>query len=130
MLGFPFLEVLILFEQWAGHRSLSEKVTRPHVRAISIPSMPVSDGIELRHMGVSSLVVWLRLWPYSLVVWAGSCHVELALTCPGYAIWGGINVLMVFLPDHWNLVTINALVLGYPKGSAAELLDGSLKLRY
>ena len=35
ILGFPFLELLllILFEQWAGHRLLSDKVTGPHVRA-------------------------------------------------------------------------------------------------
>ena len=42
--GISFLELLILFEQWAGHRLLSEKVTRPHVRAnrlIFIPSDPV-----------------------------------------------------------------------------------------
>ena len=31
--GISFLELLIFFEQWAGHRLLSEKVTRPHVRA-------------------------------------------------------------------------------------------------
>ena len=31
--GVSFLELLILFEQWAGHRLLSEKVTWPHVRA-------------------------------------------------------------------------------------------------
>ena len=34
--------LLILFDQWAGHRLLSEKVTRPHVRAnrpILIPSV-------------------------------------------------------------------------------------------
>ncbi len=50
--GISFLELLILFEQWAGHQLLSEKVTRPHVRAhrpILIPSVPVSEGIELRH---------------------------------------------------------------------------------
>ena len=50
--GVSFLELLILFEQWAGHRLLSEKVTRPHVRAgrsIFIPSVPVSEGIEIRH---------------------------------------------------------------------------------
>ena len=50
--GISFLELLILFEQWAGHRLLSEKVIRPHVRAgrpISHPSVPVSEGIELRH---------------------------------------------------------------------------------
>ena len=31
--GVSYLEVLILFEQWTGLRLLSEKVTRPHVRA-------------------------------------------------------------------------------------------------
>ena len=41
----------VLFEQWAGHRLLSEKVTRPHVRVhrpISISSVPVTEGIEIR----------------------------------------------------------------------------------
>ena len=36
----------------AGHLLLSEKVTRPHVRAnrpILIPSFPVSEGIGIRH---------------------------------------------------------------------------------
>ena len=52
--GVSFLELLILFEQWAGHRLLSEKVTRPHV----LPSVPVSEGIEIRHgcQFLSSLV--------------------------------------------------------------------------
>ena len=59
--GVSFLELLILFEQWAGHRLLSEKVTRPHVRAgrpISVSSVPVSEGIEIRHgcQFISSLV--------------------------------------------------------------------------
>ena len=59
--GVSFLELLILFEQWAGHRLLGEKVTRPHVRAgrpISVPSVPVSEGIEIRHgcQFISSLV--------------------------------------------------------------------------
>ena len=43
--GVSYLEVLILFEPWAAHRLLSEKVTRPHVRAhrpIFISSVPVS----------------------------------------------------------------------------------------
>ena len=31
--GISFLELLILFEQWAGYRLLGEKVVRPHVRA-------------------------------------------------------------------------------------------------
>ena len=44
--GCSFVEVLILLEQWAGHRLLSENVTRHHVRAnrpISISPVPVSE---------------------------------------------------------------------------------------
>ena len=59
--GVSFLELFILFEQWAGHRLPSEKVTGPHVRAgrpILLPSVPVSEGIEIRHgcQFLSSLV--------------------------------------------------------------------------
>ena len=59
--GSSFLELLILLEQWAGHQLLSEKVTRPHVRdnrPILLPSVPVSEGIEIRHgcQFVSSLI--------------------------------------------------------------------------
>ena len=77
-------------------------------------------------MVVSSSVVWFGLWPSSVVVWVGPCHVMLALTCPGSVILDGITVLMVSLPGHWNLVTINVLrlyvafCLGHP----------TLKLRY
>ena len=76
---------MILFEQWAGHRLLSEKVTRPHVRAnrpILLPSVPVSEGIEIRHgcQYVSSLVRALAKLPG---VWVGFCLVVLVLRCPG-----------------------------------------------
>ena len=69
--GVSFLELLILFEQWAGHRLLSEKVTRPHVRAgrpISVSSVPVSEGIEIRHwcQFISSLVRALGKLPGGL----------------------------------------------------------------
>ena len=55
------MELLILFEQWAGHRLLSEKVTRPHVR-------PVSEGIEIRQgcQFISSLVGALSKLPGGL----------------------------------------------------------------
>ena len=66
--GVSYLKVLILFERWAGHRLLSEKVTWPHVRAnrpISFSSVPVSEGIEIRHgcQFVSSLVRALAKLP-------------------------------------------------------------------
>ena len=34
--GVSFVESLILFEQWAGHRLLSEKVTRPSCYGLTV----------------------------------------------------------------------------------------------
>ena len=83
--GISFLELLILFEQWAGHRLLSEKVTRPNVRAnrpILLPSVPVSEGIEIRHgcQFLSSLVRALGKLPGGLGIFD---LVNLVLICPG-----------------------------------------------
>ena len=61
--GVSYLEVLILFEQWAGHRLLSEKVTRPHVMGLIVPfRFPLFlCQRELKFdMVVSSSVAWLR----------------------------------------------------------------------
>ena len=68
---FLFVNFLFLFEQWAGHPLPNEKVTRPHVRAnrpILIPSVPVSEGIEIRHgcQFLSSLVRALAKLPGGL----------------------------------------------------------------
>ena len=106
------MEMLILFEQWASHRLLSEKVTRPHARAnhsILIPSVSVSEGIEIRHgcQFVSSLVRAFSKLPANMGRFL-PCGVGPA--CPGCVIWDGISVLMVSLQDPWNLVTINASV--------------------
>ena len=86
-------------------------------------------------MVVSFLVAWYVLLASSLEVLVGFCLVGLALICPGQGILVGISVPTVYLLDHWNPVIINALRLsvgfwGYPKGSALELLDGTLKLRH
>ena len=69
--GISFLALFILFEQWAGHRLLCEKVTRPHVRAgrsVLLPSVPVSEEIEIRHgcQFLSSLVRALAKLPGGL----------------------------------------------------------------
>ena len=121
--GVSFLELLILFEQWAGHRLLSEKVTRPRTRAnrpILIPSVPVSEGIAIRHgcQFISCLVRALaklvggigRFLPGGI----GS-HMSRGISV-------GISVLMVSTLDHWNPFIINALrlfagfFLSIPKG--------------
>ena len=61
--GISFLELLILLEQWAGHRLL----VRAN-RLILIPSVPVSEGIEIRQgcQFVSSLVRALAKLPGGL----------------------------------------------------------------
>ena len=115
--GISFLELSILFEQWAGHRLLSEKVTRPRIRAdrlILIPSIPVSEGIEIRHgcQFISSLVR------------------ALSTKLPG-----GLGR---FLPCRVGSHMSRLRHLGWdrcshglasPKGSVSELPDGTLKLR-
>ena len=110
--GVSYLEVLILFEQWAGHRLLSEKVTRPHERAhrpITISCVPVSGGIVIRQgcRFISSLV---RALGELQVVLAGSCPVRSGVVCLGFVIWGGNRVRMGLRLDHWKPVTTNVSV--------------------
>ena len=122
-----FLELLILFEQWAGHRLLSEKVNL-------IPSVPVSEEIEIRHgcQFVSSLVRALAKLPGGI----------------GRFLPGGIGSHMSRLRHlgwnqcshglktgplescHYQCLKAVCGVLEYRKGAAAELLDGTLKLRH
>ena len=95
---FFFWELLILFEQWAGHRLLSEQVARPQVRPnrpIFIPSVPVSAWVLKFGMVVSFLVAWCVPLPSCLEVLIGFCVVGLVLICPDEGILGGISVLMV-----------------------------------
>ena len=134
--GVSFLELLILFEQWAGHRLLSEKVTRPHVRAgrpISVSSVPVSEGIEIRHgcQFISSLVRALGNLPGGLVRFL-PCQVGSHLSRLRHLGWNQCSHGLTSRPlESCHHLCLSAIcgVLGYPRGSAAELLDGVLKLR-
>ena len=134
--GISFLELLILFEQWAGFRLLSEKATRPHVRAgrpISVSSVPVSEGIEIRHgcQFISSLVRALGKLPGGFGRFL-PCQVGTHLSRLRHLGWNQCSHGLTSRPlescDHRCLCAVCG-VLGYPKGSAAELLDGALKLR-
>ena len=73
------------------------KVTRLHGRANRpiFDSLCVSEGIEIRHgcQFVSSMVRALSKLP------GGMGGLVLVLTCQGYVIWSGTNVLMVVLQD-------------------------------
>ena len=132
-----FFELLILFEQWAGHRLLSEKVTWPHVKAnrpILIPSVPVLGGIEIRHgcQFISSLVRALAKLPGGL----GKilpCGVGSHMSRLRHLGWNQCSHGLTSRPlesCHHQCLKAVCGVLGYPRGSALELLDGTLKLRH
>ena len=134
--GISFLELLILFEQWSGHRLLSEKVTRPHVRAgrpILVSSVPVSEGIEIRHgcQFLSSLVRAFGKLPGGLARFL-PCQVGSHLSRLRHLGWNQCSHGLTSRPlESCHPLCLSAIcgVLGYPRGSAAELLDGVLKLR-
>ena len=121
------MELLILFEQWAGHRLLSEKVARPHVRAgrpILLPSVPVSEGIEIRH-GCQFLS--------SLVRALSKRKLGSHLSRLRHLGWNQCSHGLDSRPlesCHHQCPKALCGVLGYPRGSALELLDGTLKLRH
>ena len=134
--GISFSELLILFEQWAGHRLLSEKVTRPHVganRPILLPSVLVSEGIEIRHgcQFLGSLVRALskvtggfgRFLPCVL----GS-HMSRSRHLGWNQCSHGLSSRPLESCHHQCLKAVCG-VLVYPNGAGAELLDGTLKLR-
>ena len=136
-LGISFLELSILFEQWAGHRLLSEKVTIPHIRAgrpILFPSVPVSEGIEIRHgcQFLSSLVRALAKLPGGLGRFM-PCSLGSHLSRLRHVGWNqcshGLSSRPLESCHHHCLMAVCG-VLVYPKGSALELLDGTLKLRH
>ena len=137
ILEFSCLELLILLEQWAGHRLLSEKVTRPHVRAnrpIFIPSFPVSEGIEIQHgcQFLSSLVCALAKLPGGIGRFL-PCRIGSHMSRLRHLGWNqcfhGLSSRPLESCHHQCLKAVCG-VLGYPKGSALELLHGTLKLRH
>ena len=136
ILVFLFLEVLILFEQWAGHRLISEKVTRPHVRAncpILVPSFPVSEGVEIRHgcLFISSFVRALTMLPGGLGRFL-PCGIGSHMSRLRHLGWTQCFHGLTSRPlasCHRQCLKAVCGVFGYPKGSSSELLDGTLKLR-
>ena len=133
---FLFGNFLFFFEQWAGHRLLSEKVTWPHVRANRpiLISVPVSEGIEIRHLCqfISSLVRALAKLPCGLGRFL-PCKIGSHMSSLRHLGWNQCSHGLTSRPlesCHHQCLEAVCGVLGYPRGSALELLDGTLKLRH
>ena len=135
--GVSFLELFFLFEHWAGHRLLSAKVTWPHVtanRPIFISSVPVSEGIEIRHgcQFLSSLVRALAKLPGGLGRFL-PCRIGSHMSRLRHLVWKKCSHGLTSGPlesCHHQCLKAVCGVLGYPRGSALDLLDGTLKLRH
>ena len=136
MLGGSFLEVLILFEQWAVQRLFSEKVTRLHVRpnrSISVSSVLVSEGIRNKAgMSVqqSGQRVGQAYWRFGRFL---PCRVGAHMSILRHVGWEHCSHGFTSRPlescHHQRLKAVCG-ILGCPAGAAAELLDGTPKLRY
>ena len=121
---------MILFEQWAGHGLLSEKVTRPHVRAnrpILIPSVLVRHGCQF----LSSLVRTLAKLPGGLGRFL-SCRLGSHMSRLRHLGWNQCShgltsrpfrILSSSMPQG----CIVCEVLGYPRGSASVFFGWHIK---
>ena len=135
--GVSFMELLILFEQLAGHRLLSEKVTTPHIRPnrpILVPSAPVSEGGEIQQgcQFISSLVRALAELPDGLgrfLPFGIGRHVSRLRHLGWNQCSHGLTSRPLESCHHHCLKAVCGFLV-YPKGSALELLDGTLKLRH
>ena len=133
--GVLFLSFLSFLSNGAGHRLFSENVTGPRVRAnrpILIPSVPVSEGIEIRHgcQYISILVRALGKLPGGI---GRPCGVGSLMSRLRHLGWNQCSHGLTSRPlesCHHQCLSTVCEVLGYPKGSASELLDGTLKLRH
>ena len=116
---------------------LAQKVTRPHVRdhrPILIPSVPVSERIEIRRgcQYVSSLVRALAKLSGGLGRFL-PCNLGSHMSRLWHLGWNQCSHGLSSRPlesCHHQCLKAVCGVLGYPKGSALELLDGTLKLRH
>ena len=116
----------------------SEKVTRPHVRAhrpILTASVLVTEGIEIRHgcQLLSSLIRALSKLSGGLGRFL-PCNLGSHMSRLRHLGWNqcshGLISSRPLESCHHQCLKAVCGVLGYPRGSTLELLDGTLKLRH
>ena len=103
-------------------------------RPILLPSVPVSEGIEIRH-GCQFLSSSVRALAklHGGLGWFLPCRLGSHMSRLRHLGWNQCPHGLTSRPlesCHHQCRKAVCDVLGYPKGSALELLDGTLKLRY
>ena len=135
--GVSYLELLILYEQWAGERLVVESAVpfaRRVGRPISVSAVPVGPGIDIgrscRFLG--SLFRFLALLPGGLLRFVpcgiGANHCRLR-----HLGWEKCGDGLTSRPretSHPGFLDSLLVVFGYPEGSGGLLLSGALPLRF
>ena len=127
--GTSYFELLLMFEIFAGHRLLTEKTVRPHLRArrsLVFSGFPVGIG-HLR-----SFFRALGHLPGSLariIPCQPSAHHARLLHLGWERDGHGLTSRPRESCDHWFLTPLLNF-FGYPSGAVTELFSGCLKLRY
>ena len=135
--GISYLELLILYEQWAGERLVPEvavPVGRRRGRPISVSAVPVGPGTDIGRscMFLGSVIRILRGMPGGLERFLpcgiGAHHCRLRHL--GWEKCGhGLTSRPRETSDPGFLDSLLG-VFGYPAGAGRVLLDGDLPLRY
>ena len=135
--GVSYLEVLILFERWIGHRLLLEKTvpskSRPG-RVIHVGTSPISDGVQIR-LGcqfIGSLFRCLSKLPGGFGRFIpGSLGPHLSRL--GHLGWLQCGHGLTCRPLESSLpgcLEPLLYLLGYPAGAVGALSNGFLRIRY
>ena len=130
--GISYVELLILYELWAGERLVLEKAHLRYLRPgrlISVSAVPFGPGIDI---GRSCRFIGAAMRSLCLVVLVVSCHALLVLITAGFGILVGRGVVMgsllvlvrVLLALFWTSYYCFFITL------PGALLAGSLPLQY
>ena len=135
--GVSYLEVLILLEQWVGHRLLPEKtvpIRNRSGRKVILGSPSISEGVSLR-VGcqfIGSLFRSLSKLPGGLRRFiSGGLGPHLSML--RHLGWLQCGHGLTCRPVQSSMLDcLNAVLglLGYPAGSVADLANGVLKIRF
>ena len=135
--GISYVELLILYELWAGQRFQSEKAVPRYRRAdrpISVSAVPFGPSIDIRRSCklLGAMLRALCALPGGLGQFL-PCAIGANHSRLGHIGWDKSGHGLTSRPrETSNVKFLNELLFlfGYPPGSGVALLRGSLPLRY